>query len=54
MSSKPIPICTTVEPPLHKRLEDWRRAQPSLMPRTDALRILLKRALDHEGKTKAA
>jgi hypothetical protein len=34
--------------PLHERLENWRRSQPKIPARADALRRLLDRALAEE------
>jgi hypothetical protein len=31
--------------PLFKSLENWRRSQPKILPRSEALRILIERAL---------
>jgi hypothetical protein len=34
---------------LRDRLEDWRRAQPNIPPRSEALRRLIDKALDDEA-----
>lgn len=38
----------TGEDQLVNRLDDWRRRQPSLLPRSEALRELMRRALQAE------
>jgi hypothetical protein len=37
---------------LFERLEDWRRTQEKIPPRSDAIRELLQRALDTEQRLK--
>jgi len=34
--------------PLFARVEDWRRSQPKIPSRNEAIRLLLRRALDAE------
>jgi hypothetical protein len=40
--------------PLYAALENWRRSQPEIPPRSDALRQLLELALRPETKERAA
>jgi hypothetical protein len=35
-------------PPVLERVEDWRRRQPEIPPRSEAVRTLLERGLDAE------
>jgi hypothetical protein len=39
---------------LFERLEDWRRSQPKIPSRAEALRLLIERALADQAATKAA
>jgi hypothetical protein len=45
-----IPILTRVDQGLLDRLEDWRRRQPTIPARAEAMRELIERALDTERK----
>jgi hypothetical protein len=36
--------------PIFRPLEDWRRRQPKIPPRSDAIRELLRRALEAEQR----
>lgn len=38
--------------PLFEQLENWRRSQAKIPPRSDALRILLQRALATAGSAR--
>jgi hypothetical protein len=51
MLSKPILIGTRVDEPFFEKIENWRRAQPDLPGRSQALRELLEVAL---ARTEAA
>jgi hypothetical protein len=46
MLNKPIPINTRVDKILLDRIDDWRRTQPDIPPRSEAMRALIERALD--------
>ena len=48
MSTKLIPLNTRGEPSLRDRVDDWRRRQPEIPPRSEALRELIRRALQAE------
>jgi hypothetical protein len=43
------PVHMTFEQPLLERVEDWRRKQPVIPPRAEALRELVQRGLLHDG-----
>jgi hypothetical protein len=45
-----IPVLTRVDQGLLDRLEDWRRRQPAIPARAEALRVLIEQALDAERK----
>jgi hypothetical protein len=42
------PVHMTFEQPLLQRVEDWRRKQPVIPPRAEALRELVQRGLLHD------
>ena len=42
------PVHMTFEQPLLERVEDWRRKQPVIPPRAEALRELVQRGLLHD------
>ena len=49
-----IPMPTRVDPPLRDKVDEWRRRQPHIPSRSEALRQLLRRALqaeDHQHMT---
>jgi hypothetical protein len=48
MLNKPIPINTRVDKLLLDRIDDWRRAQADIPPRSEAMRALIERGLDDE------
>jgi hypothetical protein len=39
--------------PVLKRVEDWRRRQPEIPPRSEAVRALLERGLDAERNVRS-
>jgi hypothetical protein len=51
MSTTMIPLATRVELPLRDRVDDWRRRQPNIPPRSAALRELLRRALQADEES---
>jgi hypothetical protein len=55
MLSKPIPINTRVDKPLLERIEAWRgQCRPIVPPRSEALRMLIEKALDSGPSEKSA
>jgi hypothetical protein len=50
MATKMTPLNTRAEQPLHDKVEAWRRRQPKIPPRSEALRELLRRALQAEER----
>jgi metal-responsive CopG/Arc/MetJ family transcriptional regulator len=50
MATTLIPLATRVELPLRERVDDWRRRQPNIPARSEALRELLRRALQAEDR----
>jgi hypothetical protein len=48
MLNKPIPINTRVDKVLLDRIDDWRRAQPDIPPRSEAMRALIERGLSDD------
>ena len=53
MSTTLIPLATRVELPLRERVDEWRRRQPTIPPRSEALRELLHLALQVEDRRHA-
>ncbi len=47
-NEKKTPVHMTFEQPLLQRVEDWRRRQPVIPPRAEALRALVQRGLLHD------
>jgi len=50
MTIKMTPIATRAEQPLHDRVEAWRRRQPKIPPKSEAIRELLRRGLQAEER----
>lgn len=50
MTTKMTPIATRAEQPLHDRVEAWRRRQPKIPPKSEAVRELLRRGLQAEER----
>jgi hypothetical protein len=44
------PIATRGEQQLHDRVEAWRRKQPKIPPKSEAIRELLRRGLQAEER----
>jgi hypothetical protein len=43
-----------LEGPIFALVEDWRRSQPKIPSRNEAVRLLLRRALEPSAKSEAA
>jgi len=52
MSDKRKAIHARLEDPLIERVDNWRRQQPVIPPRSQAVRELIEEALKEVGKTK--
>jgi hypothetical protein len=48
--SNVVLVQTRLSPGEHDRFEDWRRSQPRIPSISDALRVLLRHALDAERR----
>jgi hypothetical protein len=50
IASSVVLVQTRLSPGEHDRLEDWRRSQPRIPSISDALRVLLRHALEAEPR----